>query len=434
MYIIRSIYRKFRVISVLIFSVLFLLLLFINRDILAQTFGVPINEDTTVKVRIAGDSYICLKEPPLSSPSATPVITPTATTLPPSSGPTEEPSTTPSTEPTPTEIEVTSTPGPTLPPGENDPEGEFPCGVYPNANPGCMAISFQSWFDDVPATDRTMSVDYTPEITHQHFECNLPIHRSNGQHLKQEMDLACRFVRYNHVTDFDTAGVQYRGGNENGGDNDGRREEHSFDIGRCQDSKYQGKECIDWMVYTNLLSEEIVNSSNEIRMKVDVKRFEGYDGGRHFITTNWQTEPGYRSNSVLINRYWHDLCGTYQRVNIPNIDQIYQGDRPIIDVTGTLRFNFNTNGGCGDRHKTYVFINPKQHTNGFGSQTGITLMDHDGQYDGELVWDTLNTTNLADGTTSQMPNGVHSLLIINLEGTDEYVSASGIALKVNIQN
>jgi 3-phytase len=305
-----------------------------------------------------------------------------------------------------------STSVPTVPPVS----GDFPCGKYPNASPGCMNVSYQSWFDNVPATAETMSVNYTPRLLHQHYDCAIPAARANGQYLRRGMKFVCGFVKYNSIVpSLSSNKGWYR--TQNVGDT---YEQFTLNLPPCQSTKYEGKECKTENIHT--VRDSDMNESTEIRSTPNAE-FVGMGGQRHYLSTNWQTEIGYRSTSELTARYWIGECGEYQRTIIKQSDKFMQGNEAIATVRGTIQVPFETNGGCGSQHKTFVFLDPAQHVRVAGAQTGTTLMETNGQFNGNLSWDTTRTSN-----------GVHNVLFINLEGTGEYVSASGVALRFNVQN
>jgi hypothetical protein len=165
-----------------------------------------------------------------------------------------------------------------------------------------------------------------------------------------------------------------------------------------------------------------MSSNTEMRLTPNAN-FTGMGGQRHFLSTNWQTGIGYRSSSELTARYWIGECQNYQRVIMRNSDKYMKGSEPIATVNGTITIPFTTNGGCGTQFKTYVFLDPSQHVRVAGTQTGRTIMETNGHFDGNLTFDTRTTSN-----------GIHTLLFINEEGKSNYVSASGVAIKINIQN
>lgn len=352
---------------------------------------------------------------PIPAASNTPVPAASSTPVP---GVTTDPSATPI--PAPSNTPITG-PSNTPVPNPDDPEGDFPCGIFPNANEGCVAVSYQGWFDDVAGNEDTMSVDYIPKLTHMHYDCSVPAYRPNGKWIDQGMDIPCKFIRYNHITDFNKANSSWYRTAKNSDVYEGP---FVANLGKCQNGKYNGVECSSWNIHN--IPDSVMNESNEIRMTPNIE-FKGYkegdDEGRHFIAANWQTKSGSRSNDDLIARYWHDLCGTYQRVIVPKFYGFVDGNDSIPIVSGTFQLPFETTGGCGDSFKTFVFLDPKQHTGAEGSQTGVTLLEKEGQFKGSLEWDTTKTTN-----------GVHSVLLINLEGTGEYVSAAGMGLRFNVQN
>jgi hypothetical protein len=315
-------------------------------------------------------------------------------------------------KPTNTQGGATSTPQPTQPPVL----GDFPCGKFPNASAGCMPVSYQSWFDNVPASSETMNVNYTPRLLHHHYECNVPAARANGQYLKQGMKIACQFVRYNSVIPF-TAGNSGWYRSQSIGST---YEQFNMNLAPCQSNKYEGKECKSENVHTVRQSD--MDKSTEIRYTPNAD-FVGLDNQRHFLSSNWQTAIGYRSSSEFTTRYWLGTCGTYQRVILKQVDKYMKGNEPIPTVKGTITIPFETNGGCGSQFKTFVFMDPSQHVTVAGAQTGTTLMETNSHFNGNLTWD-----------TTKASNGLHSLLFINMEGTSKYVSASGVAVKYIVQN
>ncbi len=313
--------------------------------------------------------------------------------------------------PTPT-VNPTQTTNPTLPPVS----GDLPCGRFPNASAGCMPVSYQSWFDNVPASAQTMNVNYTPRLLHQHYECNVPAVRANGQFLKEAMKISCTFVRYNSIIPFSSKNsAWYRSQNQGS-----TYEQFTMNMAPCQSTKYEGKECKTENIHTVRAGD--FSKATEMRYTPNAD-FDGLDGQRHFLSSNWQTGIGYRSSSELTSRYWIGTCGTYQRLILKNADKYMKGSEPIPTVKGTITIPFESNGGCGDQFKTFVFLDPSQHVRVEGTQTGTTLMETNAHFNGNLTWDTTKTTN-----------GVHSLLFINMEGTSKYVSASGVAVKYNVQN
>jgi len=333
--------------------------------------------------------------------------------------------------PTPTSTNITSGPtntprptgtsGPTSPPSTNGPSptgvsGNFPCGKFPNANPGCINVSYQSWFDNVPASATTMNVDYTPRLLHQHYECAVPAARANGQYLRQGMQTVCQFVRYNSIIPF-TSGNSgwYRSQNQGS-----TYEQFTLNLPPCQSAKYLGQQCITENIHTVRASD--MSSSTEMRFTPNAN-FTGMGGDRHFLSSNWQTAIGYRSSSELTTRYWIGQCGNYQRMILKQSDKYDKGNEAIPTVSGTITIPFETNGGCGSQFKTFVFLDPSQHVRDFGTEHGTTLMEVNSHFNGNLTWDTTKTTN-----------GVHSLLFINMEGTSSYVSASGVMVKYIVQN
>lgn len=346
--------------------------------------------------------------PTPNTPTPTP-NTPTPTPNTPTPTP-NTPTPTPRT-PTPTS---SATSQPTLPPDTS----QYPCGLYPNAKPGCMPVSYQSWFDNVPASATTMNVSYTPRLIHQHYECSIPQVRRNGQYKRQAMDVACQLIRYNHPVDFIKSNSSWTRTCDQGSCYDGP---NTLSLGKCQNSKYEGKECKTTELIHPIPSS-VINKNTEVRMTPNLE-FAGLDNGRHFISANWQTGIGYRNNSELTNRYWIEQCGDYQRTILRDVDKFFTGNETIPTVSGTIQIPLTTNGGCGTQFKTFVFLNPGQHTREFGSQTGQTLMEVNSHFSGNFTWD-----------TTKVSNGVQSLLFINMEGTSDYVSASGISLKFNVQN
>lgn len=321
--------------------------------------------------------------------------------------------------PTPTRASTaTFTPGATFTQGPQPTgvSGDFPCGKYPNANAGCMNVSYQSWFDNVAATDETMSVNYTPRLLHQHYECAIPSARENGQYLRRGMKFVCSFVRYNSIIPYSSSNsAWYR--TQNQGDT---YEQFTLNMPPCQGSKYEGKQCVTENIHT--VRDSDMSQATEIRSTPNAE-FVGMGGQRHFLSTNWQTAIGYRSTSELTARYWIGECGEYQRTIMKSSDKFFRGNEAIPTVSGTVSVPFETNGGCGDRFKTFVFLDPSQHVRVAGTQTGTTLMEVNAHFNGNFNWDTTKTTN-----------GVHTVLFINMEGKSNYVSASGVALKFNVQN
>lgn len=340
----------------------------------------------------------------LGGTAPTPTRTPTPAPNAPTSTPTRPPAT-----PTSGGQVPTATPQPPV-------SGDFTCGKFPNASPGCMPVSFQSWFDNVPASAQTMTVNYTPRLLHQHYDCNVPQARANGQSTRQGMKVNCQLIRYNSPV----AWIGSNSARYDTCDQGNCFEKFNLNLGACQGSKYEGRECKTEHVHN--ISSSLINRNTEIRMRPDVN-FAGLDGTRHFISANWQTGIGYRSTSEFTTRYWQGLCGGYQRVIMKQVDKYHRGNEPIPTVRGTITVPFETNGGCGTQFKTFVFLDPSQHTGGFGTQSGTTLMETNGHFNGNLTWDTTRTSN-----------GIHSVLFINMEGTSRYVAASGVAMKYNVQN
>lgn len=326
----------------------------------------------------------------------------------------------PTVHPTNTAIPQTpqpTNPGPTAPVQTSPPvSGNFPCGKFPNANPGCLAVSYQSWFDNVPASAETMNVNYTPRLLHQHYECNVPAARANGQYLKQAMSIVCQFVRYNSIIPYSSKNSAWFRSQNQGS----TYEQSTMNMPACQGSKYEGKECKSENVHTVRSSD--FSKATEMRYTPNAV-FTGLDNQRHFLSSNWQTGIGYRSSSELTSRYWIGTCGNYQRLILRQSDKYLKGNEPLPTVNGTIQIPFETNGGCGQQFKTFVFLDPSQHVIQAGKQTGTTLMETNAHFAGNLIWDTTKTTN-----------GVHSLLFINMEGTTKYVSASGVSVKYNVQN
>ncbi len=309
------------------------------------------------------------------------------------------------------------TSAPTTPTHTEPPvSGDFPCGKYPNANPGCMPVSFQSWFDNVPASAETMNVNYTPRLVHQHYECNVPAVRANGQYLKQGMKIVCQFVRYNSIIPFNSGNSSWFRSQNQGS----TYEQFTMNLAPCQGNKYEGKECKSENVHTVRASD--FSSATEMRYTPNTN-FAGMGGQRHFLSSNWQTGIGYRSSSEFTSRYWIGECGNYQRMILSTVDKYMRGNEPIATVRGTITLPFESNGGCGTQFKTFVFLDPAQHVTVAGTQTGTTLFESNSHVKTNLTWDTTKTTN-----------GLHSLLFINMEGTGKYVSASGVAVKYIVQN
>jgi 3-phytase len=311
---------------------------------------------------------------------------------------------------------ITNTPPVTTTPTQPPVSGDFPCGKFPNASAGCMPVSYQSWFDNVPASSETMSVNYTPRLLHHHYECNVPAARANGQYLRKGMKIVCQFVRYNSVIPFTSSNSGwYRSQNQGS-----TYEQFNMNLSPCQSSKYLGKECKSENIHT--VRDSDMSSATEIRYTPNAN-FVGLDNERHFLSSNWQTGIGYRSSSEFTTRYWLGTCGTYQRVILKQVDKYMKGSEPIPTVSGTITIPFETNGGCGSQFKTFVFMDPSQHVTVAGAQTGATLLETNSHFSGNLTWD-----------TTKASNGLHSLLFINMEGTSKYVSASGVAVKYIVQN
>jgi hypothetical protein len=330
-----------------------------------------------------------------------------------------------STNPTPTPRPgTTNPPNPTNPPNTTAPptttsppvSGDFPCGKFPNANPGCINVSYQSWFDNVAASETTMNVNYTPRLLHQHYDCAVPAARANGQYIKRGQKVVCQFTKYNSIIpSLGSNKGWYR--TQNVGDT---FEQFTMNLPACQSGKYQGKTCISENVHT--IRDSDFSKATEMRLTPNAE-FVGMGGQRHYLSTNWQTGIGYRSTSEVTARYWIGECGEYQRTILPNIDKYLKGNEAIPIVKGTITIPFETNGGCGSVHKTFAFLDPNQHVVNAGTQTGTTLMETNNQFKGNLTWDTTKTSN-----------GVHNVLFINMEGKTNYVSASGVAIKFNVQN
>ncbi len=363
--------------------------------------AIPANNSFSYSMYLVG---VVPLSAPTYSPTSSPALSPSATSA---------PSSTPNRSASPTAA-PTRTPSPTgtLPPIS----GDFPCGRFPNASEGCMPVSYQSWFDNVPASNTTMNVNYTPKLLHQHYECAIPQTRANGRNLKGAMKISCIFVRYNSIVPFTGSNSGwYRSQNQGN-----TFEQFTLNLAPCQSTKYEGKECKTENVHT-VRSGDFA-SATEMRYTPNAN-FVGMGGQRHFLSSNWQTGIGYRSSSELTTRYWLGECGTYQRLIMPTVDKFMTGSEPIATVRGTISVPFESNGGCGTVFKTFVFLDPSQHVTREGTQTGTTLFETNGHYKGSLSWDTTKTTN-----------GVHSVLFINMEGTSKYVSASGIALRYNVQN
>ncbi|MDQ3098750.1 MAG: hypothetical protein M3Q44_03320 [bacterium] len=311
---------------------------------------------------------------------------------------------------------ATPTSGPTAPPSVPPISGDFPCGKFPNAGAGCMPVSYQSWFDNVPASATTMSVSYTPRLLHQHYECNVPQTRANGQGLKQAMKIPCQFVKYNSIVPSNSGNSGWFRSQNQGS----TYEQFTMNLSPCQSTKYEGKECKTENVHTVRASD--FSKATEMRYTPNAK-FTGMGGQRHYLSSNWQTGIGYRSSSELTTRYWIGECGNYQRLIMPTVDKFMKGSEPIPTVRGTITIPFESNGGCGTQFKTFAFLDPGQHVATAGNQKGTTLMETNGHFKGNLTWDTTNALN-----------GVHSVLFINLEGTGSYVAAAGISLRYNVQN
>jgi hypothetical protein len=363
----------------------------------ALTFGKAIPENSSS----AYSMYIIGVVPVPTTPTNSPTVRPTSITT-----------TRPSATPIRTSTPAPTTPTTTLPPVS----GDFPCGKFPNANPGCMNVSFQSWFDNVPASSQTLSVNYTPRLLHQHYDCAVPQARANGQYLRQGMKIVCQFTRYNSIV----PSLSSNSGWFDSCNQGNCFEKFNLSLPPCQGGKYEGKECKSENVHTVRSSD--MSSSTEMRYRINAN-FVGLDGGRHFLSTNWQTAIGYRSSSEFTARYWIAQCGNYQRMILPTVDKYMKGNEPIPTVRGTISLPFESNGGCGSQFKTFVFLDPSQHVRVEGAQTGTTLFETNGHYKGNLTWDTTKTTN-----------GIHSVLFINMEGKSSYVSASGIAFRFNVQN
>ncbi len=306
----------------------------------------------------------------------------------------------------------TGTPLPTQPPVS----GDFPCGKYPNANPGCINVSYQSWFDDVPGTPETMNVNYTPKLLHQHYECALPAARANGQYLRQGMKIVCNLLKYNSIV----PSLPSNSGWVRAQNVGNTYEQFNLNWPACQNTKYEGKECKIEVVQT--LRDSDMKQNTEIRLTPNAE-FIGMGGKRHFLSTNFDSGIGYAPTSELRGKYWIAECGDYLRMEVHQIDKFYKGNEAIPTVSGTIQIPIDANGGCGSNHKTFVFLDPSQHVRVPGTQTGTTLMEYNGQFVGNLSWDTTKTTN-----------GIHSVLFIDMEGGANYVSAGGVALKYNVQN
>lgn len=440
-------YKNFSIIFAAFIGGVFLVCLQLVTS--AQSASVLLNQNSQIAVNVADPTtgtltkFVCTAVNPTPTtagnlPTNTPVPNvPTNTPVPnvPTNTPTQnQPTNTPVPNVptnTPAQNQPTNTPAP--PSATNPPaptiSGDFPCGKFPDSSPGCVGVSYQSWFDNVAADNRTMASNYSPMMTHQHYECSVPNARKDGSHLQQGMKIACRFVRYNHITDFNSSNSAWYRSQSVGN----TYEQYDLNIGRCQSKKYDGIQCIDWTIHN--VSDSLMKSSTEIRITPNVN-FQGYDGGRHFLSSNWQTQIGYRSNPELTTRYWHNTCGNYQRMIIPKVDDLIPRGGHIPVVSGTVNIPIQTSGGCGTTHKTFVYIDPKQHTGPEGSNSGITLFENNTQYSGNITWNTLNTKNLdpKDPTTGPVANGVHEVLFLNLEGTGKYVSASGIMLPILVQN
>lgn len=318
--------------------------------------------------------------------------------------------------------------------------GDFACGVYPNANPGCRAISYQAWMRDVPGTGttvsvpngsggseqrfvETMNVNFTPLLCHWHIDYNVPYTDSK----RSAMAIPVNFTKYNCP---DPNNPEWMRAQDQGS----TYEQFNVSFPACQSGPFEGKECKSQHVFHVRQSE--FNHCTEIRFSPNDGNSPIADG-RWYDSTNWQTCPGYRSSWELTNR---ENSGAYLRMILPEADKYLNGNDSIPTVSGNISIPVKTSGGTGGRMKVFVFMDPDQHKTVYGTQTGYTLMEHDGFFNGNFTWDTrtLPAGKLPNGqstpTGTRTPNGVHKFLFILMEGNAKQVKASGINLMMNVQN
>ncbi len=307
-------------------------------------------------------------------------------------------------------------PNPTSPP----PQGTFPGGVYPNAAPGWIPVSYQGW--SVSAADlggqNTRDFVYGSnfhKLAHWHFDYNLPNTCGNKVSINSDTQMPVTLTTYNDNSPINMCRAQNQGSTY---------QEHKINLPPCQAGtgvNGEGKECVtkDKCIFT--LRANDFKGSTELRLTPNSSKSPAAGGNRWYLSTNFQTKAGYRKSCQLFAR--DENCGTYHRTIISNYDKLFASGEPIPTVRGTVPIELEFNGGCGSFSRSLVFADPNQHVGTHGTITGTVLMDTPNDFKGTF---NLNTT--------QLSNGIHKILMINIEGSNNLVGASGIALLFNVQN
>lgn len=345
-----------------------------------------------------------------TQPNATPTRTPTPTRAP-----------TPTRTPTPQQ-HPTGGVHPTTPPPITSapPQGQFPGGVYPNAAPGWIPVSYQGWSVPASALGGQSTRDFVfgenfHKLSHWHFDYNLPNTCGNKVAINSDTQLPVTLTTYNDNSAFNMCRIQSKGDTY---------QQHTINLPPCQSGtgvNGEGRECVtkDKCVFTLRASD--FKGSTELRLTPNSPNSPAAGNHRWYLSTNFQTKPGYRSNCQLFAR--DENCGAYHRTIISNYDKLFASGEPIPTVRGTVPIELEFNGGCGSFSRSLVFANPNQHVGVHGQISGNKLMDYTGDFKGTFQLD-----------TTKLGNGINKILMISMKGSSSLVGATGIALLFNVQN